>query len=92
MNKQTRETLLQLSPFLMNKHTRETLLQMDNNIDLHNYVKTVRVTNLFKLIMGMKFIFDSGKITTPDWFDFNKAEMDYIKAKVIEIRKEREVV
>ena len=92
MNKQTREILLQLSPFLMNKHTRETLLQMDNNIDLHNYVKTVRVTNLFKLIMGMKFIFDSGKITTPDWFDFNKAEMDYIKAKVIEIRKEREVV
>ena len=92
MNKDTRETILQLSPFLMNKHTRETLLQMDNNIDLHNYVKTVRVTNLFKLIMGMKFIFDSGKITTPDWFDFNKAEMDYIKAKVIEIRKESETV
>ncbi len=76
----------------MNKHTRETLLQMDNNIDLYNYVKTVRVTNLFKLIMGMKFLFDSGKIITPDWFDFNKAEMDSIKAKIVEIRKEREVV
>tara|TARA_Y100001938_G_C7827005_1_gene299441 strand:+ start:322 stop:591 length:270 start_codon:yes stop_codon:yes gene_type:complete len=80
------------SRFKMNKHTRETLLQMDNNIDLYNYVKTVRVTNLFKLIMGMKFLFDSGKIITPDWFDFNKAEMDSIKAKVVEIRKEREVV
>lgn len=75
-----------------NKHTRETLLQMDNNPYLHNYVKTVRVTNLFKLIMGMKFIFNSGIVTTPGWFDFNKAEMDEIKAKVIQIRKEREVV
>ena len=76
----------------MNKHSRETLLQMDNNPVLHNYVRTVRVTNLFKLIMGMKFLFDSGRIKTSDWFDFNKAEMDYIKAKVIEIRKESETV
>lgn len=75
-----------------NKHTRETLLQMDNNLFLHNYVKTVRVTNLFKLIKGMKFLFDSGRIPTTDWFDFNKVEIDYIKDKVIEIRKDKESV